>query len=255
MSEMSLDHQEFQEELAIYALGSLDAADRRRIEAHLGECADCRELLREYQVVASLLPFGLEQSEPPAGAEARLQEQARRPGRWRLRRWLTNNQVNVPRYQGLAAAILLLLIAVLVVWNLSLQFGDDHPPDGTVPVSVVAPLAGSEFAPLATGHLVLDLEDGTSVLIVSGLPELDAEHAYQLWFVRSEAQERVSGGVFEVNPAGAGVLAVVVPEEVTQYDLIGVTEEPAGGSPGPTGRNVLRGELQPPADLGLRLQD
>jgi hypothetical protein len=49
--------------------------------------------------------------------------------------------------------------------------------------------------------------------------------------------------VFSVTPQGYGCLLILSPLPLGSYQRLGITEEPAGGSPGPTGRRVLGGSL------------
>ncbi len=77
----------------------------------------------------------------------------------------------------------------------------------------------------------------TGTLVVNGLPVLGAEHQYQLWLVKDEV--RVSGAVFSVAEEGITSIPIVAPEDLTLYTRCGITIEPAGGSPEPTGDGVL----------------
>jgi anti-sigma-K factor RskA len=55
--------------------------------------------------------------------------------------------------------------------------------------------------------------------------------------------QRTNGGVFSVNPDGYASLELYSPLPLIQYQAIGITIEPWGGSPGPTGPKVLGGDL------------
>ena len=55
--------------------------------------------------------------------------------------------------------------------------------------------------------------------------------------------KRSSGGVFSVQDNGYGVLKIDSPLPLIEYQTFGVTIEPFGGSPGPTGKKVLGGSL------------
>jgi len=240
MTERATTHDELQTDLAAYALGTLDPAARDALEAHLADCDECQALLAEYEAVVDLYPLATPDQQPPDGALDRLLDRARS----------ASNPVELPRqadrrpvylWAGVAAIAALLL--VMVAWNLWLQSdsGSDYSL-ASGEVSWVVPLAGSENAENASAHLVMDEEWENGALIASGLPALSAERDYQLWFVRDDGT-RESGGVF--HPAGAGQIAIRVdiPDTLAGIELIGVTEEPAGGSSGPTGRNVLLGEF------------
>lgn len=102
-------------------------------------------------------------------------------------------------------------------------------------------LQGTEAAPLAKGRLIRDPDGKGAVLVVQGMPAPPPGQVYQLWFIRPDGR-RDSGGLFTVDD-GRGVLYAHLPANVDEYVAVGVTDEPAGGSPGPTGTKVLGGEL------------
>jgi anti-sigma-K factor RskA len=102
-------------------------------------------------------------------------------------------------------------------------------------------MTGTERAPQATGTLLITADGEYGTLIVDGMPALDPGLGYQLWLIRDG--QRASGGVFAVNDEGYGVLEVSSPDPLASYSAFGVTIEPEGGSPGPTGDKVLDGSL------------
>ena len=71
---------------------------------------------------------------------------------------------------------------------------------------------------------------------------LAAKHGVSARTIIRDGQ-RASGGVFAVNDEGYGVLEVSSPDPLASYSAFGVTIEPEGGSPGPTGDKVLDGGL------------
>lgn len=55
-----MTHEELEEAVPLYAVGALDRAERRSLEAHLlAGCPSCHDALKDYQFIASLLPLGL----------------------------------------------------------------------------------------------------------------------------------------------------------------------------------------------------
>ncbi|HVG02408.1 MAG TPA: anti-sigma factor [Nitrospira sp.] len=61
-----MTHEELEEAIPLYAIGALERSERQAIEAHLlSGCAACHAALKEYQTVASHLPFGLTPATPP----------------------------------------------------------------------------------------------------------------------------------------------------------------------------------------------
>ncbi len=84
--------------------------------------------------------------------------------------------------------------------------------------------------------------DGSAaIFVVYGLPQLPAGQLYQLWLIHDG--QRDSGGLFAVDDEGYAVLLIHAPRQLGQYQGLGVTNEPASGSPAPTGTRVLTGKL------------
>src|SRR5438552_8680410 len=70
--EKELAHQQFAGDLALYALGSLDAAAAARLEAHLGQCGACHIELSELRGGAAVLALSATGAAAPARSRARL---------------------------------------------------------------------------------------------------------------------------------------------------------------------------------------
>jgi anti-sigma-K factor RskA len=136
----------------------------------------------------------------------------------------------------------LVVVAVLVVGNLWLGGGLGGPQDEIEPgVLRTINLTGTEAAPEATGLLVVSLDGEHGTLVVDGLAALGEEQQYQLWLIQDG--QRTSGGVFSVSEEGYGSLWISSPEPLSSYSTFGITIEPAGGSPGPSGDKVLGNAL------------
>ena len=68
-----MTHEELEEAVPLYAAGALDRGERQALEAHLlSGCPSCRTALKEYQSVASLLPFGLSPTQAPRTLKAKI---------------------------------------------------------------------------------------------------------------------------------------------------------------------------------------
>jgi anti-sigma-K factor RskA len=102
-------------------------------------------------------------------------------------------------------------------------------------------LKGTTNAPGASGMMVISQEGLAGTVIVDGLPALSQAHQYQLWLMKDG--KRTSGGLFYVGQGGYGILAVQSPGSLLDFSSFGITVEPTGGSPGPTGAKVLGGNL------------
>jgi Anti-sigma-K factor rskA len=68
-----MTHEELEEAVPLYAAGALDRTERQALEAHLlSGCQSCRSALKEYQSVASLLPFGLSPMQAPRALKSKI---------------------------------------------------------------------------------------------------------------------------------------------------------------------------------------
>lgn len=223
------------DELAAYAVGSLEASDRAEVEAHLASCEDCTARLAEYRAVAGVLPFGLDPVAPPPEAWMRIvaATRARRP---RSSRWLA-----ALKWPAIAA-----LFALVVFWNLALERELSRRSPGPAPGPEVEALSrrpgrviilAGTGAPAGSARIFAAV-DGGGHLAVSGLATLPRDRAYQLWFVRS-GPPATSGAIFAVDRSGRAWVKVTTPASLDDVRTIVVTEEPASGSPAPTGHELL----------------
>lgn len=229
-----------------YALDSLDQAETLLVAQHLSDCESCRQELKLYQQLADRLPFALVQAEPPPSLKRNLlsklsarpspDEQPAaeaRPLSWLQR--LTRSLGGAAPAWGLASlAVMALLVASnLFMWRQVSQLRRVEMP--------IFALQGTGLAPGAAGTIVVSRDGVHGALVVDGLKPLDPGQQYQLWLIRGGA--RASGGVFSVDEFGYATLYVDAPRPLSSYDSSGITIEPYGGSPAPTGEKVMGGDL------------
>jgi len=225
------------DDLAAYALGSLEASERARVETHVASCSMCAGRLGEYRAIAGALPVALPPVAPPAAAwdgivtAARAHQRARVP----RRRWL-----RAARWPAIAA-----LAASLLLWNVSLHRELTRRSPGPAPGPDVEALSrrpgrivilSGAGTPGASARIFLAV-DGGGHLAISGLAPLPRERTYQLWFVRTGSPP-VVGATFSVDASGRAWAKVTVPSLADVREII-VTDEPAPGSAAPTGRPLL----------------
>ncbi len=68
-----MDHEELQENLSLYALGTLEPESAQEVEAHLASgCPNCGTILTQFQTTAALLPSALPPKTPPADAKRKI---------------------------------------------------------------------------------------------------------------------------------------------------------------------------------------
>jgi anti-sigma-K factor RskA len=205
----------------------LDPEDERLVKSHLSGCAACRRELQDFRRVTDLLSAAAPTVEPPARLEERIASKLKVRGMHR-RNW------RPVRYAAAAVFVMALITGNLFQWTGVIRHGQAGASRLTVAV-----LQGTSDAPEAYGTVVLDAVDLAGVLAVTGLSRLDPAHQYQLWLICGA--ERRSAGVFSVDAGGYGSLLLAVPAGFRDFDALGISIEPAGGSSAPTGNRVMGG--------------
>jgi anti-sigma-K factor RskA len=248
--------------LVAYALDALEPEEMARVGALLTERPDLRELLDELQATAGLLPYGLPAAAPPSDLRRRVLDHAtgaaprssRSPAPaadlgGRLRGWLY-------ALGGLAAAALVAL--AITLGQLGGARGElaqirQHLDQAEQQIDaltsereqIVQAIAGATaLAKLegpGGGATVLQAADG-EVLLAAQLPPLASGQVYQLWVIAGQAAPE-SGGVFTVDSAGFGVLALGAGAAASGVTLAVTAEPGPDGSPGPTSTILIDGEL------------
>lgn len=223
--------------LPAYALGCLDHEDDLRVGEHLAGCKVCRGELESYRALVADLPFAVSESDPPPDLKETILQRARQTKR------IPPAAPKIAWWQRLPSwsMVSLVLILVLGASNL-LLWGRLNTLESRQQTSLRAVLLqGTTDAPKATGLLVISLDGVHGTLVVDRLPVLNESQQYQVWLTKDG--KRTSGGVFSVDEKGYKGLYLRSPEPLASYTSVGITIEPAGGSPGPTGEKVLGGNL------------
>ena len=242
---MNASCQPFRDLLPAFTLEALDPDEIRAVDAHLKTCPDCRASLEEYRRVSEGLLFVVPPQAPPPRVRAKLiarMAASKKPAASGLR--------IRPIWQlagGLALAVLLILNISTMVQLQSLQRQQialtRQLQTSQTALALVAYPEGRTLSVTgqakATGTLVLNSELLSGVLFAWGLDPLDEAHTYQVWLIQPDGR-RVSGGLFRPEP-GQPFVSVVIPSSrpFSDFTGLGVTVEPSGGSPGPTGPRVL----------------
>ncbi|WP_410640384.1 anti-sigma factor domain-containing protein [Amycolatopsis sp. lyj-346] len=219
-----------------YALDAVSDVDRAGFEHHLGECAACRQEVAELRATGARLAVADAVDPPPSLKLLVLADVARTrqlppkvPVVRRLSRAKTW-QVRFALFGAAAAAV------VAVAVGLQTTTAPPGPAD-----SVLAAPDASAIQGVGRGNATLVVSRGRNqaVLLASGLPDLDAAHAYQVWLIGPDGAH--SAGLMQ--PESPGRMRPMLADLPAGVDRIGITVEPAGGSPGPTTPAVARIDL------------
>jgi anti-sigma-K factor RskA len=220
-----------------YALDAVSDVERAEFERHLGECAACRQEVAELRATGARLGLAAT-AEPPAalrdrvlaGVAATRQLPPKAPAAvapGRARTW----QVRVALFGAAAAAVAAVALGVHGAAG-DRELDAAQQEQTSLNAVLTAPDASTLKGTGRTGSatLVVSRGQGKAVLLASGLPVLDAGHAYQVWFIGTGGP--ISAGLME--PESPHQMRPMLADVPPGTDRIGITVEPARGSHGPT---------------------
>jgi anti-sigma-K factor RskA len=242
--------------LGAFALGAVDAEEAATVRAHLATCAECQAEIAELWLAVDSLPDMIEPMEPPPALRDRIAtaiaakaasplpapsaspapepmpaiapappatEPIRPPASFwsRATPWAA------------AAAILLLLSAGLLVWNLRLR-----EQIATAPVAETIALAPTDVAPDARGEVTYLPQDDLFMLEVRDLPPLEPDQVYEVWLIGEDGVP-APAGVFDQPTDQHAIVA-----DRDRYETLAITAEP-----GPLGTEAPTGEIVATASL------
>ena len=207
-------HDESMLELAaLRAIDALDADEAAVIDAHLAECAECREEFARSRAAGTALAFATATPAPP---ELRHRVLSRAVKIRRIRRWYQQTT-----WRAAAAA------AVIVI-GVGSWFATHRPQPEQRWAAHCTTFAASDCGDLVASGGVLRLD-------ARGLEAPPAGKVYQAWVIPPK-QKPIPEPTFAVSD-GAG--SVEIAAAAAKGDIIAVTLEPAGGSKQPTSNPVL----------------
>lgn len=231
------------DQLPAYALGSLEEEEEQQVKQHLNGCLVCRAELQGFQNVAEQLALATPLVEPPASLRDKILQipdqkaQIIKPARETAGFLEIFRSLITPWRLVGALLIVVLVTSNLFLWQQVQQLRSASKAQQFTSIN----LAGTNIDPQAHGLIVMSNNGLYGTLIVENLRPLDANHQYQLWLIQNG--QRTSGGVFSVSWDGYASLWVDAPKALSSYTSFGITIEPKGGSPLPTGNKVMGGGL------------
>ncbi len=232
-----------------YVVDALDDHEREHFEAHLPHCADCRAEVASLREAAALMaddaaltpPPSLRDNvlagittvrplppevpppderpapEAPAGDVLPLR---RRPRRLRL---------------ALAAAAAVVVTAVGV--GIATQpWSEETTQLSAADRVLAAPDAkriSLEFQDGSRATVVRSVKEGRAVLVTEDMAAPPTGKVYEVW-LQDPAGSMVPAGLMK----GQGDQKVLLRGDASKYDGVGITVEPAGGSPEPTSKPI-----------------
>lgn len=256
---MSNEHVD--ELIDLYALGALEPGEQSAVDEHLDECARCRVQMDEAKRLVLMLAWTPDQHEPPPDLQHKVlrrveqlqRTQGRAPQKWwqniDLRQWFRMPQPAL----GLAALALVLVLGLggrtiqlqrqtaqqqQQLSQFQAQLAEQQPIAEllSVPGTRLVTLTAQDDPNEVQGYLLLKPDARTAFVSTAALAPLPADKTYQLWLIDEQPE---SVGLFGTDPQGVGRIAVEADRPLSEYQLIGITIEPAGGSAQPTTQPIV----------------
>jgi anti-sigma-K factor RskA len=231
-------------DIPAYAIGALDSGEIAALESHLLTCEVCQAELSTYAHLSEQLLLAVPPLQPSTKLRRKLQ--AHLPSTHKTSRpnfsW-SFTQISV----GFAMFVLLAL-SIFSIFQIQKLVQQQSKLTRQVETSQLALAAMSypetQALPITaeniSGTLLLAKEQNVAIIITWNLPVLQPNQTYQIWLIDPQGK-RTSGGIFNSQPGLAYTSATVSsPGGLVNFNGIGVTIEPAGGSPQPTGQRIFK---------------
>ena len=217
---------------AAYVMDALSADERNEFARHLRTCVSCQLDVTKLSEPVEAMAVSLEEGPSRALRPAVLEEIA-----ITSQIGSSGNVVALPRRHRAAtwalgvAAVLLAVVAGAIF----LQLRDARIIQSIVEATDVetVTLAGDGFE----ARFTYSAQEGRGLFVSGSLPDVSSEETYQLWLIDPDGA--TPAGLLRPRDGSASILVADVRAGVT----LGLTIEPAGGSPAPTTDVLLQAPL------------
>jgi anti-sigma-K factor RskA len=251
------EHAQFAEDLALYAMGTLDDQDSRELEAHLGTCGECRRELEALHGDLALLALSATGPQPPQRSRERLQaaiseeqrqtsEPERAPVLPRLYpRWLTLAPAAIAVVLAATSLGLLLEVQRLKEANAKIIVELKKEKDGSALAKEIVAMLNDPHAqrmtlvsaaarPQPQLKTVYVKDKGHVLLLASNLDPIPDDKVYELWLLPAGGGAPMPSGTFRIDNKGNSLMLHALETEGIEAAGFAVTVENVGGSKTPT---------------------
>jgi anti-sigma-K factor RskA len=248
-------HEQFAEDLALYALGALQGDERLALEKHMEECASCRLELQQLRGDMALMALSAGGPVPPQRArqrlmaavarEPRMQAVPRRVAWWTPLRW---------------AAAAALVIATFLLWvrntglknqiaalqdqsaQQQLQLARAREVVATLTASnaMHVTLVAAKTPPQPQGKAFYVRDRASLIFMANNFPALPPQKAYELWLIPMSGAP-IPAGTFKPDARGSAMVINPPLPAGVEAKTFAVTIEPEQGSTTPTMPLVMMG--------------
>jgi anti-sigma-K factor RskA len=260
-------HEQYGEDLALYALGVLEGDERAALEKHLETCAGCREELAALRGDMAVLSTSVVGPKPPQRSRQRLMEAiAKEPRSAPASASDTHGRNARPGWSwwnalGWLAAAAMLLLA------LRMRNENDHLRDSiatlgslvkhqtgelenakrvvetiTAPEAQKVVLVAGKTPPQPQGKAFYLRDKSSLIFVANNLPALAPDKIYELWLFPANGGAPIAAGLFKPDAHGsATVVNPPLPAGVEAKNFAVTLEPESGSHEAPRGTAVMAG--------------
>jgi hypothetical protein len=266
------EHEQYAEDLALYALDALTGEDRARVAEHLATCAACRLEVEHLRGDVALLALSTAGARPPQRARQRLLDAIAREASTAASPALSQSMRKsgaslrdvTPRRSwwgvlGWAAAAAVLVFAASL-WKENAGLRDSLASASSreaasrrqfeelrrIAAPILAPeaqrvtLVAAKTPPQPQGKAFYLRNRNSLVFLANNMPPLPPQKAYELWLIPTSGAP-IAAGVFKPDAHGSGsVVNPPLPAGV-EAKAFAITVENEAGSAAPTSPIFMMG--------------
>jgi anti-sigma-K factor RskA len=250
-------HEQFADDLSLYALGALQGEERLTVEKHLKDCPDCRHELAQLQGDLALLALSASGPKPPLRSRERLMAAiAKEPRRTQVR--LVKRKTWWTALEWAAAAATVTVILLLFRQNTDLRQrvaaleansagqqerllqAKELIATLTSADAVHFTLVAGKTPPQPQGKAIYVRSTSTLVFLASNMPELPPQKTYELWLIPTSGAP-IPAGLFRPDTHGSAALIKPPLPTGIEAKTFAITVEPGPGSAAPTSTPIMVG--------------
>ena len=237
-------HEHWQAQSEVYALGALDGQELQDYQAHLASgCEVCQVYLRETHETLNLLHGALRPEQAPPAVKARVFDKIGVTSD-KVVSMATARQERPKSWKRMIGMIAAGVAGIIISGT---YYSYRYEPRHTLYSSVIellrdpatrdAPLYGAGPTPHAKGRFLWN-ESGEGHIFVSDLPAAPEGKMYAVWTLAQQSAPRYVGTI-KTDAAGKGGLHINAARSDRPVETFAVTVEPIGSTAAPTGPMVL----------------
>ncbi len=254
-------HEQFGDDLALYALNALAGEERLQLEKHLATCAECRVELEQLRGDGALLALSTTGPKPPLRSRQRLLDAIAKEAAASPASQMHNVDARKPWWGWLGwAATVAMMVFAASLWkeNAALQQGvltaRSQAAQSTreleelrrIAAPIISPetqrvtLVAMKTPPQPQGKAFYLRNRGSLIFVANNMPALPPQKAYELWLIPTEGAP-IAAGVFKPDAHGSATVVNPPLPAGAEAKAFAITVENEAGSNAPTTPVLMMG--------------